>query len=64
MGVLSHILKRVSSPTDLALPKRLRLIRDGSGDDLPEKWLQGWDASAGETRVDLDDAPEGSLGPL
>lgn len=38
------------------------MIRDGFGDDLPEEWLQDRDASADETRVDLDDAPEESLG--
>ena len=62
MGVLSLILKHISSPTEFALLKRPRPIRDGFGDDLPEEWLQDRDASADETRVDLDDAPEESLG--
>ena len=61
MGVLSFILKHVSTPTELALPKRPRPIRDTVGDDFPEEWLQDRDASADETRVDLDDAPEESL---
>ena len=62
MGVLSLILKHVPSPNEFALRKRPQSIRDGFGDILPEEWLQDRDASADETRVDLDDAPEESLG--
>ena len=62
MGVLSLILKHVSSPIEYALSKRPGPIRDGFGDELPEEWLQDRDTSADETRVDLDDAPEKSLG--
>ena len=63
MGVLSLILKQVSSPNEFALRKRPRSIRDGFGGCLPEEWPQDGDASADETCVDLDDAPEESLGP-
>ena len=62
MGELFLIFKHVSIPTELALPKRPRLIRDGLGDDLLQEWLQDRDASADETGVDLDDAPDESLG--
>ena len=60
MGVLSLVLKHVSSPIESAILKRPQPIRDGFGDDSPEEWLQGRDASAGETRVDLDNAPDGT----
>ena len=62
MGVLSLILKHVSSPNEFALRTRPRSIRDGFGDVLPEEWLQDGDASADKTRVNLDNAPEESLG--
>ena len=62
MALLSVIIERVSSPTGLALSKRPRSVGDAFWDNIPEEWLQDRYASADETRVNLDNAPEESLG--
>ena len=62
MGVRSLIPKHVSNPFGFALPEGPRSNHDGFEDDFPEEWLQDRDASADETGVDLDDAPDETLG--
>ena len=62
MAVRSSTIERISTPADLALSKRPRSVNDPFWNKMPEEWLQDGYASADETRVDLDDAPEESLG--
>ena len=62
MAVRSVVIERISTPAALALSKGPRSIGDPFWDNMPEEWLQDGYASADETRVDLDDAPEESLG--
>ena len=62
MGMLSLIPKKFSSPFGFVLPEEPRSNHIGFEDDFPQEWLQDRDASANETRVDLDDAPDETLG--
>lgn len=60
--VFSVLIERIPSPTDLALSKGPRSVGDHFWNHVSEEWLEDRHASANKTCIDLDDAPEESLG--